>query len=124
MEGVVQNYHRVRALEPDVQDVVRSEVTIEDPSLARHECPLLLDPLLRAERVKCRRPELLVQFYGGDPGGRAERSCEGALAGTASAQDQDSLHAMILAGKEHLHRRRASGAAGGQAMRYTAGCPR
>ena len=66
-ERKVQKDDRVRRAEPHVQRVVRSEIAVENPSLARNKLMLLRNPPIPRCCGKAWLPEQLVQLGDREP---------------------------------------------------------
>jgi hypothetical protein len=61
-EREIQEDDRVRSAEPDIDDVVWSEIAVENPSLFRNKLVLHRHPLIPRRSGKAWPPENLVQF--------------------------------------------------------------
>src|ERR1022692_860617 len=88
----VQEHDGVRGLKPDVDDVVRAEVSVHDPRIVRDEFALDSCPLVTRCRSEAGPPEELVQFDHRQASDRAQVGGESRFAGRAWTQDDHTLH--------------------------------
>lgn len=80
----------VGSFESWLQDIVRAEVAIEYPLLARNQFGLDFDPVIWRQRFEVVGPEDAVQFDRLHSCHFAEPPCEGGLAGRTWAEHNDA----------------------------------
>lgn len=91
-EGEIEHDDGVSASQSGFQDVIRSEISIHDPTLSLRHGSLTIGPLARGQWFERRIPVDLVELDHLGTGPGAKRRCEHGLASSTSPQHHDTIH--------------------------------
>jgi hypothetical protein len=90
--GEIEKDDGVGRPQPDVDDIVGSEVAVDDPGIPRDEFALDLRLLLSRKRYEAGLPEYFVQFDYRQADDLAQFECQRRFSRSSGTDDQHALH--------------------------------